>query len=253
MVAKVAPAIALLLALTAGVLAWQQWQGRLALKKQVTSLTWEVANKNDALKEQAVLLDRLQEENDVYSKELTSLREKVSTRVSPPGVAQDAESGPSPTSKNGTATMFSRMTEDPKIKEVTRQWHSARLKQIYGDFVSERQLGPQQSKQFFDLLARDDCRARNGSPVSWRRQSRSTSSRRANRTACVAETLTPGRIFYRRSSGSLGDQFDPASLIWIPATAMPPSPTAAAQRLTEPERTSPAAKIPGRLVSSGLG
>ena len=38
-----------------------------------------------------------------------------------------------------------------------------------------------------------------------------------------------------------------------PATAMPPSPTAAAQRFTEPERTSPAAKIPGRLVSSGPG
>ena len=34
---------------------------------------------------------------------------------------------------------------------------------------------------------------------------------------------------------------------------MPPSPTAAAQRLTEPERTSPAAKIPGMLVSSGPG
>ena len=32
---------------------------------------------------------------------------------------------------------------------------------------------------------------------------------------------------------------------------MPPSPTAAAQRFTEPERTSPAAKMPGRLVSSG--
>src|SRR5205814_6251008 len=42
-------------------------------------------------------------------------------------------------------------------------------------------------------------------------------------------------------------------LMWIPATAMPPSPTAAAQRLTDPERTSPAAKIPGRLVSSGAG
>jgi IstB-like ATP binding protein len=28
---------------------------------------------------------------------------------------------------------------------------------------------------------------------------------------------------------------------------MPPSPTAAAQRFTEPERTSPAAKIPGQL------
>src|SRR6267143_152380 len=34
---------------------------------------------------------------------------------------------------------------------------------------------------------------------------------------------------------------------------MPPSPTAAAQRFTEPERTSPAAKMPGRLVSSGAG
>jgi hypothetical protein len=32
-----------------------------------------------------------------------------------------------------------------------------------------------------------------------------------------------------------------------------PSPTAAAQRFTEPARTSPAAKIPGRLVSKGAG
>src|SRR6266480_47289 len=38
-----------------------------------------------------------------------------------------------------------------------------------------------------------------------------------------------------------------------PAMAMLPSPTAAAQRLTEPERTSPAAKIPGRLVSKAAG
>src|SRR5438094_4412151 len=44
-----------------------------------------------------------------------------------------------------------------------------------------------------------------------------------------------------------------ARLMWTPATAIPPSPTAAAQRLTDPERTSPAAKIPGRLVSSGPG
>src|SRR5437588_4508340 len=38
-----------------------------------------------------------------------------------------------------------------------------------------------------------------------------------------------------------------------PAMAMLPSPTAAAQRLTEPERTSPTAKMPGRLVSSATG
>src|SRR5437763_13481684 len=40
---------------------------------------------------------------------------------------------------------------------------------------------------------------------------------------------------------------------WTPAMAMLPSPTAAAQRLTEPERTSPTAKMPGRLVSSATG
>jgi hypothetical protein len=33
-------------------------------------------------------------------------------------------------------------------------------------------------------------------------------------------------------------------------TAIDPSPTAAAQRLVEPHRTSPAAKMPGTLVSS---
>jgi hypothetical protein len=149
---KLALVIALLFALT-GVLAWQR-QGVLALKKQVTSLTSEVVNKNDALREQAALLDRLQQENDVYSKEFASLREKVSTRVSP-------DTGPSSSSsKNGTTKMFSRMAEDPKMKEVTRQWQSARLKQIYGDFVRARHLGPQQSKQFFDLLVKDDSRAK---------------------------------------------------------------------------------------------
>ena len=54
-------------------------------------------------------------------------------------------------------------------------------------------------------------------------------------------------------AASRSDSDDEANLIWTPATAIPPSPTAAAQRFTEPERTSPAAKIPGRLVSSGPG
>lgn len=156
---KLAPLIALLFALGAAALGWQR-HGVLALKKQVASLTRQVANKDDALREQAVLLDRLQEENGVYSKEFASLRDKVSNRVSPPGVAADGETVPSPSSKDGTTKMFSRMTEDPKMKEVARQWHLARLKQIYGDFVKERKLSPQQSKQFFDLLTKDDSRAR---------------------------------------------------------------------------------------------
>jgi hypothetical protein len=40
---------------------------------------------------------------------------------------------------------------------------------------------------------------------------------------------------------------------WTTATTIDPSPMAAAQRLTDPQRTSPAANTPGRLVSSGSG
>src|ERR1700730_5951046 len=39
---------------------------------------------------------------------------------------------------------------------------------------------------------------------------------------------------------------------WTNCTAIDPSPTAAAQRLLDPDRTSPAAKMPGTLVSSRL-
>ena len=42
----------------------------------------------------------------------------------------------------------------------------------------------------------------------------------------------------------------PARRACTSCTAIDPSPTAAAQRLIEPERTSPAAKTPGTLVSS---
>src|SRR5437016_7485864 len=40
---------------------------------------------------------------------------------------------------------------------------------------------------------------------------------------------------------------------WTNWTAIDPSPTAEATRLTEPERTSPAANTPGRLVSNRNG
>src|SRR6266446_1276974 len=43
-----------------------------------------------------------------------------------------------------------------------------------------------------------------------------------------------------------------ARCAWTNCTAIDPSPTAAAQRLLDPERTSPAAKMPGTFVSSRL-
>jgi hypothetical protein len=132
----------------------------LALEQQATSLAGQVTNKNGALQEQAALLDRLQKENEVYRSEFAALREKVSTRVPPPK-ARDRESNAATTSsEERAAKMFSRMAKDPKLKEVTRQWQVARIKKVYGDFVRARHLNPPQTKQFFELLVKDDTRTR---------------------------------------------------------------------------------------------
>src|SRR5215472_3289172 len=53
-------------------------------------------------------------------------------------------------------------------------------------------------------------------------------------------------------AGSVGLSPRSARKVCSAAMTCAPSPTAAATRLTEPERTSPIAKTPGRLVSSGL-
>jgi hypothetical protein len=157
---KLVSLVAVVVALIAGLFAWQQRQGLRALKSQVASLTVEMANKNDAVREQARLLDRVQEENAVYSTELASLRKKVSTPrpSNAPGDRQNDESSAS--GESAAAKMFSKMAKDPKLKEVTRQWQMARIKKIYSDFVRARHLNPQQTKQFFDLLVREDLRTR---------------------------------------------------------------------------------------------
>jgi hypothetical protein len=56
----------------------------------------------------------------------------------------------------------------------------------------------------------------------------------------------------RRPWRELGkDDYPAAITLWISATTAAPSPTAAATRFVDPARTSPTAKTPGRLVSSG--
>lgn len=118
-------------------------------------------NKNETLQEQAALLDRLQQENDVYATEVAALREKVSGRTPASTSGQDQESNSSSaSSQDAAAKMFSKMAKNPKLNEVTRQWQLARIKKVYGDFVRARDLNPQQTKQFFDLLVQEDTRTK---------------------------------------------------------------------------------------------
>lgn len=157
---KLTSIIPLLIALISGALAWQQRQSVVTLTRQVTSLSDEAAERNEVIGEQAALLDRFQEENEVYKREFASLRDK-STRTSPITGAHDRENKTFTTSsETAAAKMFSKMAKDPKLKEVTRQWQIARIKRLYGDFVRARGLNPQQAKQFFDLLVNDDTRTK---------------------------------------------------------------------------------------------
>src|SRR5438270_3642244 len=69
----------------------------------------------------------------------------------------------------------------------------------------------------------------------------------------VAQTLKTLGHQSRCAAGSPGILLSiEAKVACSVATTCAPSPTAAATRLIEPERTSPIAKIPRRLVSSGL-
>ena len=75
------------------------------------------------------------------------------------GSAQDPETSPPGKSvTRGKVELYTRRFDDPKMKEVIRQQQTAQLKQIYGDFVRQRRLSPQQARQFFDLCAEENMR-----------------------------------------------------------------------------------------------
>lgn len=158
---RVVPLVAITIALISGALAWEQRQAAAALQIKVASLNDEVVKKDDASREQATLLERLQEENEVYKAEYASLRDKVSKTRNPTTASQDREDNASSTSQEkASADLFSKMVKDPKLNEVARQWHLARIKKVYRDFVRARRLNPQQTKQFFDLLLKKETRSR---------------------------------------------------------------------------------------------
>src|SRR5262249_39942574 len=56
-----------------------------------------------------------------------------------------------------------------------------------------------------------------------------------------------------RTGGAVSARCDSSRNAWTSRTALQPPPTAAATRFTDPNRTSPTAKMPGRFVSSRYG
>lgn len=131
------------------------------LKREVALSTTELEDTNRAVEEQEALIVRFREENDAYTKESASLREKIANFASATSVAEPAANTSSNSFEDNRTRMYERMSKDPKRKEIVRQWHEAKLKHIYGDFVRDRGLSLLQTQQFFDLLSKESERARN--------------------------------------------------------------------------------------------
>lgn len=157
---KAIPVLTLLSALIAGTAAWYQNADALRLRDQAGSLAAELASKDAVGQRQSTLLATLQTENDVYRAEVDALRKKIEISASS-DVAENAQLSPTPArSKNNAAEVLAQISADPKMKEVIRQWNSAKVKEIYGDFVKDHHLSPLQTKQLFDLLTEERMRAK---------------------------------------------------------------------------------------------
>ena len=149
------PAVVIVLVALSGALAWQQAQRARELDRQVVSLSAELREKEFDAREQRELVARLKAENEGYNKEASALRERLvqQTESLPSAAVEAPQSAPSANAKKAKMSDFlNGMMNDPKMKEMMRQQPAVMLKQMYGDFVKQRRLSPQQADQFFELL-----------------------------------------------------------------------------------------------------
>jgi hypothetical protein len=86
------------------------------------------------------------------------LHHEKSTRRNAPTSVQDKANTQSANAKNGKEELIRRSLEDPQMKESFRQYEVGHLQQVYGDFFRDRQLSPEQSTQFLDLVFDQESR-----------------------------------------------------------------------------------------------
>jgi hypothetical protein len=158
---KAVPMLTVLSALLTGTMAWHQHFETVKLSELANSMTVELQKKAALVEGQEILLDRLQKEIDDEQAEIDSLQN--ATDIGAPFLkpAENAQlsSTPAP-SKNNEAEVLARIANDPTMREITRQWHLTKVKEIYGDFVKDRHFSPIQTKQFFDLLTEEMTRSK---------------------------------------------------------------------------------------------
>lgn len=158
MSAKLVTIAALVAVLVAVSLSGKLWQASLRLKGEIASMRAELRAGDISLQEQAALLDRLRAEQNALEKESIALRQKGSTRRNALRSRRDEANTQSVNAKNGRQEFVRRSFEDPRMKESWRQYKIASLKQIYGEFLRDRQFSPEESTHFIELLFDQESR-----------------------------------------------------------------------------------------------
>jgi hypothetical protein len=151
--------VAVASAVLSGVVAWHQHSGAVRLEDEAGSLTAELASKQAVVQEQKTLLGNLERDNEAYRAELEALR-KADIDAASSNSTEIVKQEPVAVPKNDAVEVFARVSEDPTMKEIVREWNSAKIKQLYGDFAKDHHLSPLQAKQFFDLLTEERMRVK---------------------------------------------------------------------------------------------
>ena len=144
--------LTLLSAVVSGAVTWHQTSDTLRLKEEAASLAVRLEQKHVLVRQQETQLTSLQEGNAILQTELTVLRKKAAVEESSTDLAQNAPAPPAVPPRNDTAEVLARISDNPEMKQVFREWDFAKIKEVYGAFVRAQHLNPLQTKQFFDLL-----------------------------------------------------------------------------------------------------
>jgi hypothetical protein len=136
----------------------QERQGQV-YQTQIADLSRKLIKSEQAGKRQATQIASLQGSQKALSEESQTLRERLDQALEAVR-AQAAQSGgdaaPAPTPaepKPGFAGMIKQMMADPETRKTMLQQQSMVMRQMYGPFLKQAGLSPQEADKFFEILS----------------------------------------------------------------------------------------------------
>lgn len=138
--------------------AWHSHQQHVTLRGQVATLKKSLAARDAVIADIRQSGEKLEQQNKAFTEESNALREKLAQNpVQLPSVSAPAAAEPTATpdadKKNPFGGMMEKMMKNPKMLDAIATQHMAVLKPMYADLLKQLKLTPDETKQFFDILA----------------------------------------------------------------------------------------------------